>query len=88
MHQSVQIMRKYPCHAIALGRNIPFTPPYPLDRFPNPLSTQHCKGQPRTLTLQNPSDKTHIVRSHSMAREAAELFIVLSIIPPHETSYI
>jgi hypothetical protein len=59
MDHYVQIMRKCPCHAVALGRNIPFTPPYPLNRFPNPLSTQHCKGQPRNLRqakplLQNP----------------------------------
>jgi hypothetical protein len=86
MDRYVQIMRKYPCHAIASGRNIPFTLPYPLNPFPNPLSTQHCKGQPVPRDKQNPSYKTHIVRSHSMLREAAELFIVLSIIPPHETA--
>jgi hypothetical protein len=59
MDQYVHIMRKYPSHAIVLGRNIPFTPPYPLNPSPNRLSKQYSKGQPRTLkqpkpALQNP----------------------------------
>ena len=59
MDPYVQIIRKHPRHTIAPGRNIRFTYPYPLNRSPNWLSKQYCKGQHCTLkqtkpALQNP----------------------------------
>jgi hypothetical protein len=48
-------MTKHPRHAIASGRDIRFTHPYPLNRSRNSLSKQHSKGQHRTLRQAKPA---------------------------------
>jgi len=81
MDQYVHIMRKYSCHAIAPGRNIRFTYPNPLNPSPNRLSKQYSKGQHRTLRQPKPALQNPYTSFTLLVREAAELFIALSIIP-------